>query len=385
MKAVFCMLRSAIQKRDGGAESLRNLVDGMCGLTGIEISAVSSFGSYPSHYSYAPYPWREDSKVFHLIRYFYRTVEQIAPAYDIIVLILPNPAFGLLADMIKKHVKKPIIVNYESRWHALKGYHFAGDNLSWRNIYRLISFNKITSRLSQKLCDKYVVSTHFQKNELIDIGYKSDQVAVIPNSTNTSKYRFQYAHRNYRKENSLIMYLGHFNYSKGVDILIRAMAIILQSFPATTLSLIWSGAGSEYQSLSKLIRYYKLTEHVELIKSIVNVSEYLSHADVLALPYRSLSKTRIIPSLLLEAFSVGVPLVVSDCDPIGELVDDHKNGIVTPTDNPYELARGIIEFLKDEDLGNLVIQSQREVAKKQFSHDVVAEKYYNLFMEVLGG
>jgi hypothetical protein len=36
------------------------------------------------------------------------------------------------------------------------------------------------------------------------------------------------------------MYLGHFNHSKGVDILIEAMPSILSSLPETNLFLIWN-------------------------------------------------------------------------------------------------------------------------------------------------
>ena len=38
MKIAFCLLRSEIERRDGGAESLRNLIDGMRSLGIIELT-----------------------------------------------------------------------------------------------------------------------------------------------------------------------------------------------------------------------------------------------------------------------------------------------------------------------------------------------------------
>jgi glycosyltransferase involved in cell wall biosynthesis len=384
MKIAFCLLRSEIERRDGGAESLRNLIDGMRSLDGIEISVISSFGTYPSHSPYAPYPWR-DTKAIPLMSYFYRMVKKVTIDHDIIVLILPNPAFSPLADLIKQRVKKPVVVNYESRWHLLKDYQFVGDNLSWKNIGRLIAFNKITSRLSKKLCDRYVVSTNFQKNELIELGYKATSVMTIPNCTNLEKYRFQERSYTGQRGCRVVMYLGHFNHSKGVDVLVQAMPGVLRAVPNAVLSLVWSGSGNEYARVQKSIHKHGLMNHTQLTNGIVNIPEFLSRADVLVLPYRSLSRTRIIPSLLLEAFSVGVPLVVSDCDPIRDIVDDYRTGIVTPVNDHARLGNGIVKFLDNESLRDTVITAQHEVVEKEFSHSIVAKKYRQMCLEILDG
>ena len=384
MKIAFCLLRSEIERRDGGAESLRNLIDGMRALHGVEITVISSFGTYPSHSPYAPYPWR-DAKAIPLMTYFYRMVNKVTNDHDIIVLILPNPAFAPLADLIKQRAKKPIIVNYESRWHLLKDYQFVGDNLSWKNIGRLIAFNRITSRISKKLCDRYVVSTNFQKNELIELGYKAANVMSIPNCTNISKYRFQGTSYAGPKSSRVVMYLGHFNHSKGVDVLVQAMPGVLRAVPNTVMALVWSGSGYENSRIQRSIHKHGLMNYTQVTNGIVNIPEFLSRADVLVLPYRSLSRTRIIPSLLLEAFSVGVPLVVSDCDPIRDIVDDHQTAIVAPVNDHIRLGHGIVKLLENKGLRDMVVAAQHEVVEKKFSHIVVAKEYYQTCLEILDG
>jgi glycosyltransferase involved in cell wall biosynthesis len=378
------MLRSAIDRRDGGAESIRNLTEGLRALDGMEINVVSSSGSYPGHRSYAPYPWK-DSKAIPLIGHFYRVVQSIAVDHDLLVLVLPNPAFGYLSDVIKRRVKKPVLVNYESRWHTPATYSFLGDNLAWKNLGRMIAFNKITSSLSRRSCDRYIVSTQFQKNELVNVGYNPDQLSVIANCTNISKYRFKCTSDRKKPSYSSIVYLGHFNHSKGVDLLIDAMPSILKNLPSTNLSLIWNSGSQEYLRIMKLIELHGIINHIQFINKIVDVSEVLSQADVLVLPYRSLSKTRIIPSVLLEAFSIGIPLVVSNCAPIRDIVQDHETGIVVPVDDSEALGMGIIELLRNKCLREQMIQSQRQTAENSFSHTVIADKYKNTFMEILNG
>lgn len=378
------MLRSAIDRRDGGAESIRNLTEGLRAIAGMEINVVSSSGSYPGHRSYAPYPW-QDSKAISLIGHFYRMIRSVAIDHDLVVLVLPNPAFGYLGDVIKRRVKKPVLVNYESRWHTPAKYSFGGDNLAWKNLGRMIAFNKITSSFSRRLCDRYIVSTQFQKNELINVGYDPNKVSAISNCTNISRYRFKNESNRRKTLCDTIIYLGHFNHSKGIDILIQAMPSILNHLPNTKLSLIWHSGGREYVRIVKLIKLYGLINHIHFINKIVDVSETLSQAGVLALPYRSLSKTRIIPSVLLEAFSVGIPLVVSDCEPIKEVVHDGQTGVIVPVDDPEAVGRGVIELLENKALREQMIQSQREMAKVSFSHIVIAKKYKDIFMEVLNG
>ena len=153
--------------------------------------------------------WK-DSRAIPLIGHFCRTVRSVAVDHDLLVLVLPNPAFGYLGDVIKRRVKKPVLVNYESRWHTPATYSFLGDNLAWKSLGRMIAFNKITSSLSRRSCDRYIVSTQFQKNELIDVGYDPDQLLVISNCTNTSKYRFKGKASGEKTSHNTIMYLGHF-------------------------------------------------------------------------------------------------------------------------------------------------------------------------------
>ncbi len=103
------------------------------------------------------------------------------------------------------------------------------------------------------------------------------------------------------------------------------------------------------------------------------------------MPYRSLSKTRIIPSVLLEAFSIGVPLVVSNCEPIKDIVHDRKTGIIVPVDDSKAVGEGIIELLENKALREQMIQSQRQAAENSFSHTVIASRYKDIFMELLNG
>jgi glycosyltransferase involved in cell wall biosynthesis len=384
MRVLSCMLRSAIDRRDGGAESIRNLIEGLRSLPAMEVTAISSFGNYPFHRAYAPYPW-QDSRAVPLLRYFCRTVRGLAPEHDLVVLVLPNPCLGYLADIIKRLAKRPVVVNYESRWHAFNSYRFAGDNLSWRNIGRLTFFNRFTAMLCRKAADKYVVSTEFQKNELISIGYKKEQITVIPNCTDTIKYSFQNDKKEDLHGNQKIIYIGHFNHSKGVDLLIHAMPGILRCLPKAELSLISSGSGNEFIRLSNLVDQFHLTKNIKFTREIIDVPAYLSHARVLALPYRSLSKTRIIPSLILEGFSVGIPIVACDADPIRETIDDHKTGIIVPTNNSEKLAEGVIELLTNDGLCKEITRAQRGIANDRYSKREVSGKYYQQFREILYG
>jgi glycosyltransferase involved in cell wall biosynthesis len=54
-----------------------------------------------------------------------------------------------------------------------------------------------------------------------------------------------------------------------------------------------------------------------------------------------------IPLAMLEAMSIGVPVVATPVGGIPEVIQDKLNGLLVPTQNPAALAEGILEALNN--------------------------------------
>ncbi len=389
MKVVYAMLRSHFQKRDGGAESLRNLVKGIGGK--VEITVISSSTRGGDHYngiSYASSPWegkRSDFRVLSFVRDFYHAVKKVLDSHDIIHLVLPNPIFSPLANALKKQTDKKVIVTYESLHYTDFSSFFSPALFYPENLLRLILFNRFLARMPQNRCDRYVVSSEFQKRALMKLGYRGEKVTAIPNCTDLKQYlpgeagvlRQRYGIGG----GSIVSYVGHFHYSKGVESLVRSFPAVLKKREDATLVLCWSGAGRG-EKIRKLIETLRIEDRVVLMNKLVNVSEVLSLSDVFVLPYLHLFNTRIFPNLVFEAFAVGVPLVTTRVEPLPELIEEGETGLLVPPHDPASLSEAVLGLLEDKAVRERMRVNQRRVVRERYDAPVVAEQHYRMYQEV---
>ncbi|PSO26007.1 glycosyltransferase [Bradyrhizobium sp. MOS002] len=92
-----------------------------------------------------------------------------------------------------------------------------------------------------------------------------------------------------------------------------------------------------------------------------------------------------IPRVLLEAGLAGVPIVASRMPGCDDVVREDWNGkLVTPRD-PRALADSILELLQDSPRAKKMGQRSINVVRKQFDLNVVADRYAELYTQLLSG
>ena len=97
---------------------------------------------------------------------------------------------------------------------------------------------------------------------------------------------------------------------------------------------------------------------------------WLNAADVLCLP----SAAEILPSSILEAWSVGTPVLTSDIPPLVELVEGASAGRHVAR-QPDAIARTLIEMLDDPELLREMGASGRDAWIQRFTLDAVARRH----------
>jgi colanic acid/amylovoran biosynthesis glycosyltransferase len=111
----------------------------------------------------------------------------------------------------------------------------------------------------------------------------------------------------------------------------------------------------------------------------VDVAKYLSSSNLFVLP----SRFEGMPGSLLEAFSQGLPAVVTRVSGSEEIVDDHT-GWVVPPGNPELLADALGSAI---DSGHEELRRMGEAARlkamQKYDIQTVASAYEDLFTELL--
>lgn len=136
-------------------------------------------------------------------------------------------------------------------------------------------------------------------------------------------------------EPPVILSVGRLTPAKDYPTLIKAFALVRKEMP---VRLIILGEGEERPKLEALIRELGLERDVDLPGFVDNPYKYMKRASVLVLS----SQWEGLPTVLVEALALGIPVVSTDC-PSGpkEILNNGEYGRLVAVGNQKELAQSI--------------------------------------------
>lgn len=182
----------------------------------------------------------------------------------------------------------------------------------------------------------------------------SKRISIIPNSNPITTEKK--ADLNSRR----IISVGRLTHQKGFDMLIEAAEIIHQKYPEWEFHIF--GTGEDQQQLNEEIQTKNLTETVFLRGLTQNIeSEYLNSS-----MFVLTSRWESFGLVLIEAMTLGLPVVSFACDGPKNIVKNQENGYLIPKENVPQLAEGIEKLIENEDL-----------RKKMGENSIVLSESYN--------
>lgn len=171
----------------------------------------------------------------------------------------------------------------------------------------------------------------------------------------------------YNFDSKNIIAIGRLTYQKNFEDLLKAWELVLNQQKDWTLSIY--GKGEDKNKLENLINEKKLT-NVFLRGEITNVEEIYCSASF----YVMSSRFEGLPMVLIEAQSLGLPIVSYDC-PHGpsEIIENNVTGYLVENNNVQELAQAILNLMESSTLReqfskrakkHALVYSQRTVIKE---------------------
>ena len=143
-----------------------------------------------------------------------------------------------------------------------------------------------------------------------------------------------------------IVSVGRFVEQKGYDVLINAFGLVYKDHPE--YKLVIYGDGPLRQEYETLVNALGLTNVVEMPGLIDNAPETIKGDGIFVLS----SVFEGIPNTMIEAMSVGLPVVATDCTPGGPafLSNYGENATLVPVGDYKKMAKAIINLIETPQL-----------------------------------
>ncbi len=229
---------------------------------------------------------------------------------------------------------------------------------------QLTGIKRLTSGLMNRLflqADAYVFQTY--KAQAFFPKHIQNRSVIIPNPIHPLKRTKE------RNPDKRIVNVSRLELAqKRQDLIIEAFNKICDKYPGYTLEFYGDGPDEEYLKKkaigNKRIFFKGVT--INVVESIQNAAFF-----VLASDYEG------IPNALLEAMSIGVPCVSTDCSPGGAslLIDNKEKGIIVKCGDSNELAEAMEFMINHPDFAEESAIKALDV-NERFSEKKISKKWF---------
>ena len=269
---------------------------------------------------------------------------------------------GLIARIIKLLVKIPIIYTYH-------GIHLKCHNKLSNFIY--ILYENIFSSLD----DQKIFVSKSEKKYALKSGLKIGQKHLIINNgvSNKKRKNINKDYINSEKENHLrIISICRFVSQKNINEILKI------AFKLPFHKFIIIGDGPLWENINTEKKQLKL-ENVQLLGLKKNVFKYLKESDI----YISTSLYEGLPISIIEAMSIGLPIVASNVIGNKDTILHNESGFLYDLGD-IQMATYYINLLtNDLKLRKTISRASYLRQKKYFNIDNMIKKHFQLYKSII--
>jgi len=257
------------------------------------------------------------------------------------------------ANMLSKYAPKNTITMTEEHLHDDSKKYIKKVKKSCKNLDYLVTIGKGSTK-------NY--SNWLKSNKRIKIVEIPNILEEVPNISA-------------KLDSNNLIAVGRLHPVKDFVSLIKVFNLVQKEIINAKLTIV--GGGDEYSNLESLITSLELKDKV-LITGMVEkekVEQYMLNSDI----YVMTSLTECFPMVLLEASSVGLPLISFDV-PVGPkaIINNGENGFLIGDRNIQKMADTIIDLLKNKEKLKKLGINAKEKSYKYLPQNVM-QKWYEIF------
>lgn len=307
-------------------------------------------------------------------------------------------SFGLFFKLLSKRHSFNIIHSNGAAALAILGVLFA-KLFGKKNIARISSSGKVAelsggrlgslSMLLLRRSNAIISLSEAITEELLHENINPDIIFPISNGVNCDTYK-KYSDdkreswrtsRNLPPDAILIIFASLFKIGKGHEVLLEAWSEVEKQHKNAWLILL---GGGKYQDRTTSKKIPDLARSLGLHRVLFegetyNTAQFTGIANICAFP----SEGEGCPNTLLEGMASQLAPLAFDTYGVRDLIEQNHTGILVPLTDRRLFAQQLIALISSPEKCNKLGMEARISARKKHSFEVIAEKYRNLYSQLV--
>jgi glycosyltransferase involved in cell wall biosynthesis len=242
-------------------------------------------------------------------------------------------------------------------------------------------------RWALKRADGIIAISEFVRASLLAGGFENNRVFVVPNGIDPSVWQpngrsTTRAGLGLEDGTPLVLTVCRLVAGKGIDDVIRALAIVRQEFPTARLLSVGQEQFAGYlNELKVLAAQLGVADAVTFAGWRPEVQSLLSACDLFAMP----SRGEPFGLAYLEAMAMERPVVAYSSGASGEVVVHGETGLLAPEGDVAQLAENILQLLRDPELRRSMGKAGRARLESDFTLREMATNVATVYRRVVNG
>ena len=243
-----------------------------------------------------------------------------------------------------------------------------------------------------QFADRLVAATPVERDQLARLyGAPKDRISIVPPGVDLDHFhpmpkQVARQHIGVGPHDWMVLFAGRIEPLKGIDTLIRAMALLAHECPTwiDRLCLAIIGGDPNTNENAEMERLKAMHEELKLGDLVVflgakdqdKLQYYYNAAEAVVMP----SHYESFGMVALEAMACGTPVIASDVGGLSYLVRDGETGFRVPDGDHVALASTLARLLQDETLRHKLGQQAQHWAEN-YSWTRIGEQVLNVYGE----
>lgn len=212
-------------------------------------------------------------------------------------------------------------------------------------------------RIINKHVDQIIAVSHFEQENLLHVGVRSELIRTIYNGVDVERFAFQQPQL---QKTFNVGILARLSKEKNHELFLE---IANELKEVRNMMFYIAGDGSERETVEKMISDLNLAHRVKLLGNLSNPHEFICNMDLLLLT----SYREVFPMVVLEGMASGTPIVTVDVGGIKEAIKNYETGILIPYHSEKEYSKQIRLLHGNMDLRQRLSINARQKVETTFS------------------